>query len=222
MKSQPVRTAVYIVALSPYLTAAVAIALTAAASSSSEPTRLTAQPSLLDIANNKADVIILEELTPQLADALDLNGFKNAFPYQALEPGEYGSGVGIWSRYPITASTRIEGYRLKMVSADIAVPGTHQDTVFVAIHLPGPWPQKVDGSRDEIDRLPATLGEIKNKPTADPSSSPATSTPPTTWPRSAHCSPTDSPTPQSNPVPGSPERSQATRNYRRYWGSITS
>ena len=162
MKSQPVRTAVYIVALSPYLTAAVAIALTAAASSSSEPTRLTAQPSLLDIANNKADVIILEELTPQLADALDLNGFKNAFPYQALEPGEYGSGVGIWSRFPITLSERIEGFRLKMVSADIAIPGAQQDTVFVATHLPAPWPQDTEPWRDEIERLPATIQAIKD------------------------------------------------------------
>ncbi len=123
---------------------------------------------LLDIANHNADVVVLEELTPQLADTLNQTGIKTIFPYQALEPGEYGYGVGIWSRYPITASARIEGYRLKMVSADIAVPGTQQDTVFVAIHLPGPWPQDIDAWREEIERLPTTLGEIKDKANGRP------------------------------------------------------
>ena len=166
-------------------TAAVAIALTAAAIAAELSLFIAATPpqdsaavrvltanlrvgeaepnSLIDIANQNADVVVVQELTRQLADTLDQTGIKATFPYQALEPGEYGHGVGIWSRYPITASSRIDGYRLDMVSADIAVRGTDQDTVFVAVHLPGPWPQEIDGWRDEIDRLPTTLGEIKDK-----------------------------------------------------------
>jgi endonuclease/exonuclease/phosphatase (EEP) superfamily protein YafD len=167
-----------------WLTAALAIALTAVAIAVELPLFAGTNPpngasvrvftanvrmgeanprALLDIANQKADVVILEELTPELADALDQHGIRDTFPYQALEPGEYGAGVGIWSRYPITLSERIEGYRLKMVSAYISIPGTQQDTVFVATHLPGPWPQDIEPWREEIDRLPATLGTIKDE-----------------------------------------------------------
>jgi len=171
-------------------TAAVAIALAAAAIAAELPLFIATTPpanstavrvltanlqvgeadpnTLIDMVNHNADVVVVQELTPQLADTLNRTGIKATFPYQTLEPGEYGYGVGIWSRYPITASTRIQGYRLKMVRADIAVPGTHQDTVFVAIHLPGPWPQNIDGWRDEIDRLPTTLGEIKDKANGRP------------------------------------------------------
>jgi endonuclease/exonuclease/phosphatase (EEP) superfamily protein YafD len=173
-----------------WLTAAIAIALTAAAVAVELPLFIGATPpansttvrvltanlrvgeakpnALIDIANHNADVVVVQELTPRLADTLNQTGIKATFPYQALEPGEYGHGVGIWSRYPITASARIEGYRLTMVSADIAVPGTHQGTVFVAIHLPGPWPQEIDGWRDEIRSLPATLGAIKDKANGRP------------------------------------------------------
>ena len=123
---------------------------------------------LLDIATQKADVVILEELTQQLADALDHGGISQAFPYRALEPGEDGSGVGIWSRFPITYSERIGGYRLGMISADIATPGTPDDTVFLATHLAGPWPQDIGLWREEIHSLRTTLGTIKDQANGGP------------------------------------------------------
>ncbi|MCI4673465.1 endonuclease/exonuclease/phosphatase family protein [Candidatus Mycolicibacterium alkanivorans] len=118
---------------------------------------------LLDIANQNADVVVLEELTAELADALDQTGINNAFRYQTLEPGENGSGVGIWSRFPITLSKRIGGYRLGMLSAYISVPGTQRDAVFVATHLAGPWPQDIEPWREEIHSLPATLNTVKEQ-----------------------------------------------------------
>ena len=168
-----------------WITAAIAIALTAAAVAVELPLFIgTAPPpksiavrvltanlrvgeadpnALIDIANHNADVVVVQELTAQLADTLNQTGIKAAFPYGILQPGQYGSGVGIWSRYPITQSERIEGYRLKMVSADIAIPGTDQDTIFVAVHLAGPWPQDIGAWRDEIRSLPATLKEFKDQ-----------------------------------------------------------
>lgn len=47
-----------------------------------------------------------------------------------------------------------------MVTADIKTPGSAHDTTIVAVHLPGPWPQPIDGWRDEIRQLPNTLAEI--------------------------------------------------------------
>ncbi len=172
-----------------WLTAAVAIALTVAAIAVELPLFTRTAPNqgatvrvftanvreghadpkpLLDIANHKADVVVLEELTPELGDALDRNGIRNTFPYQTLDPGEDGVGVGIWSRFPITSSERIEGYRLKMVSAYITVPGIKKDTVFVATHLAGPWPQDIGPWHEEIQNLRVTLGTITEQAGASP------------------------------------------------------
>lgn len=168
-----------------WLTAGIALALTAAAVAAELPLFLatTAPPeavpvrvltanvrvgqadphAFVDLAAGNADVVAVQELTPELAENLRKSGIADSFPYQALDPGEYGHGVGIWSRYPITASVPIQGYRLKAIRADIAVPGTRQDAVFVNIHLAGPWPQPIDGWREEIDRLPTTLDEIRDR-----------------------------------------------------------
>lgn len=168
-----------------WLTAAIAVTLTAAAVAAELPLFIATTPApattpvrvlsanvrvgqadpraLIELAATNADVVAVQELTPGLADTLDKSGITDTFPYQALDPGEYGHGVGIWSRYPITKSSHIEGYRLKAIRSDIAVPGTSGDTVFVNIHLPGPWPQPIDAWREEIDRLPTTLGEITDQ-----------------------------------------------------------
>ena len=227
-----------------WLTAAVAIALTAAAVAVEVPLFIGPTPppnsiairvftanvqigqadpqAFIDIANRDADVVAVQELTPQLAETLNQSGIKAKFPYQTLEPGEYGHGVGIWSRYPITASSRIEGYRLTMVRADIAIPGAGRDTTLVNVHLPGPWPQAIDGCARRSNASPPPSATSESKPTADPSSSPATSTPPTTWHRSASYSPMGMPMPPNNPAPESPGPSRPTAAGRRASESIAS
>jgi len=59
---------------------------------------------LQDIAKRNADVVILEELTPELADDLNQSGIQNAFPYQTLEPAStalaWASGVASPSHTP--------------------------------------------------------------------------------------------------------------------------
>ena len=228
-----------------WFTAALAIALTAAGIATQLPLFTGTNPpggtdvrvltvnakdghadpkALVDIANANADVVILEELTPELADAIDQNGIEKTFRYQTLEPGEYGHGVGIWSRFPITSSKRIEGYRLEMVSANIAIPGTQQDTVVVATHLAGPYPQEMTAWLEEIDRLPGTLATIKDQANGGAVivGGDFNATPPTTWPRSAICSLTDSPMPQSNRALASPEHFPRTAHCRRSSQSITS
>lgn len=115
---------------------------------------------LLQLATHAADVLVIEELSDGLTATLGDAGITHEFPYQAIEPGDHGAGVGIWSRYPITRSTRIAGYRLTMLTADIKTPGAAQDATVVAVHLPGPWPQPISGWRDELQQLPTTLATI--------------------------------------------------------------
>lgn len=116
--------------------------------------------SLAGIARDHADILMFEELTPELADRLTSVGMDTVFPFRMIEPEPAAGGVGIWSRYPITRSDRIAGYRLGMVSAAVAVPGSDTAALFAATHLVGPWPQPIDGWRHELDQLSETLHQL--------------------------------------------------------------
>ena len=114
---------------------------------------------LAAIARDRTDVLVLQELTPQLASSLTQAGLDSDFPYRALDARPYAAGIGIWSRYPISGSVRIPGYQLGVVRAAIRVPQAAADTVVLAAHLVGPWPQPIDGWRQEIGAFPAAAGE---------------------------------------------------------------
>ena len=43
--------------------------------------------------------------------------------------------MGVYSRYPITESTRIGGYGLGMVNARVRVDGVRQDTSVASVHF---------------------------------------------------------------------------------------
>jgi endonuclease/exonuclease/phosphatase family metal-dependent hydrolase len=127
----------------------------------------TADPhALVSIARDRADVVVLQELTPELRISMGQNGIDVDFPYAELDAQPYAAGVGIWSRYPIVGSRRFAGYQLGMVSASIRVPGAAADTVVVALHLPGPWPQDIGAWRQEWARLPQTLHEMSRSAAA--------------------------------------------------------
>lgn len=112
---------------------------------------------LFALARERADLLVVQELTPELAGELTRSGLESQFPYQAVDAREVAAGVGIWSRYPVTGSSRDSGYRLGMVTASITVPGSSTDTTVLAAHLVGPWPQPIDGWRQELAQLPDTL-----------------------------------------------------------------
>lgn len=115
---------------------------------------------LVAIARDRADLLLVQELTPQLADGLVDKGIDSAFPYKALDARPFAAGVGIWSRYPIVGSRRIPGYRLGMLSATVRVPEAASDAVVVVTHLAGPWPQPIDDWVGEITTLPEALRRI--------------------------------------------------------------
>jgi endonuclease/exonuclease/phosphatase (EEP) superfamily protein YafD len=58
------------------------------------------------------------------------------------------------------ATTRIGGYEMAFVSAQIRVTGISIDPTVVVAHIAGPWPQPIDDWRRDLDRLPVTLLEV--------------------------------------------------------------
>lgn len=113
---------------------------------------------LLRSAREEADVLAVQELTPEEADRLSAAGLDTLFPYRWLDPRAGASGVGLWSRLPLHAAKRIEGYTFGLLSARIRVPGVSVDPTVVVAHIPGPWP--IDGWRRDLDHLPVTLLEV--------------------------------------------------------------
>ena len=116
--------------------------------------------SVVNAARERADVLLLQELTPEQAKNLSANGLDAEFPYRAVDARPFAAGIGIWSRHPIVSSSRDPGYELGLVTARLRVPGSVSDLTVVSLHLVGPWPQPIEPWRREIAALPATLGTI--------------------------------------------------------------
>lgn len=113
---------------------------------------------LVAIAGDRGvDVLVLQELTPELARMLSDNGIDSGLPYRAVDARPSAAGVAIWSRYPIVASRRVPGYQLGVLSAAIRVPKAADDVVVLAAHLAGPVPQPMDRWRHEIGEMAETM-----------------------------------------------------------------
>jgi endonuclease/exonuclease/phosphatase (EEP) superfamily protein YafD len=111
-------------------------------------------------ANASADVLAVQELTPDSVARLSAAGLDKTFPYHALDARPGASGVGMWSRFPIASSERIADFALAMVSARIEVEGVQVDPTVLVAHMAGPWPQPIDDWRGEMKRMQATMSDL--------------------------------------------------------------
>ena len=116
--------------------------------------------SLVATANANADVLAVQELTPESVQRLSAAGLDASFPYHALDARPGASGVGLWSRYPITSSKRIADFELAMVNARIKVEGVQVDPTVLVAHMSGPWPQPIDGWRVDMKHMQSTMSDL--------------------------------------------------------------
>jgi endonuclease/exonuclease/phosphatase (EEP) superfamily protein YafD len=115
---------------------------------------------LVRSARAQADVVAVQELTPGAVDRLSAAGLDATFPYRWIDARGDSRGVGMWSRYPIQAPRRIDGYTMAFISAQVRVTGVSTDPTVVVAHIPGPWPYPIDDWRRDSDQLPVTLSKI--------------------------------------------------------------
>jgi endonuclease/exonuclease/phosphatase (EEP) superfamily protein YafD len=118
---------------------------------------------LVRAARAQADVVAFQELTPRVVDRLSRAGLDATFPYRWLDARGAAGGVGMWSRFPIEAARRIDGYTFAFLTARIRVTGVSTRPTVVVAHLPGPWPYPIDAWRRDLDRSPETLSEVGNQ-----------------------------------------------------------
>jgi endonuclease/exonuclease/phosphatase (EEP) superfamily protein YafD len=116
--------------------------------------------SVVELANASADVLVVQEMTPGVANAMSAAGLEAAFPHRMIDPRWGAEGIGIWSRHPIVASAPVAGYQLPMLSARIRVPGVKVDPIVLAVHLAAPWVQPLHWFREDIERFPQTLAAL--------------------------------------------------------------
>lgn len=113
-----------------------------------------------ELARTTADLLVVQELTPDAAAGLSSAGLDDTFGHSVLQPGERAAGIGVWSRYPIVDSALIDGYQMPMLRARIQVPGVMFAPTVLAVHLAAPWVQPLHHFRDDLARFPATLREV--------------------------------------------------------------
>ncbi|OBG86499.1 endonuclease [Mycobacterium sp. E802] len=115
---------------------------------------------LVKLAEAQADILAFQELTPREVERLSVSGLDTVFRYRWLDARHGASGVGLWSRFPLHDKKNIAGYSMAFVAARLHVAGVSIDPSVLVVHLPGPWPQAIDGWRQDIDHLPTTLNEV--------------------------------------------------------------
>lgn len=116
--------------------------------------------SIAELAADHADILLVQELTPEAAEALSAAGTERNFPYHALDARPHAAGVGVYSRYPISDSTRIGGFQLALVSARVRVEGVPREATVASVHFAAPWPQPIDGWHSDFAAFPRTLADF--------------------------------------------------------------
>jgi endonuclease/exonuclease/phosphatase (EEP) superfamily protein YafD len=118
---------------------------------------------LVAAAREHADVVVVQELTPQAATLLTDAGMDAAFPHRALYPRDVASGIGLWSRHPVRDAGLITGFVMPFGSARLQISGVAIDPTIVVAHVTGPWPQSIEGWRADVARLPATMTDAAGR-----------------------------------------------------------
>jgi endonuclease/exonuclease/phosphatase (EEP) superfamily protein YafD len=115
---------------------------------------------VVSIARAHADILAVQELTPEKADLMSAAGLDAAFPFRALRACDGPAGVGIWSRYPISSSDADGDFWLGLVMARAHIPGVRAEATIVVTHLSAPWPEPIAGWRADLDRMAKTLPQF--------------------------------------------------------------
>ncbi|WP_062076965.1 endonuclease/exonuclease/phosphatase family protein [Demequina globuliformis] len=103
------------------------------------------------VKNHGVDLLALQELTPEAADALAEAGLSTHLPYSAAFPEPGYVGVGLWSRLALESAESVDGFTSHLVRAGVA---TEQGPLTVlAPHPAAPGPFSTDAWRADTEAL---------------------------------------------------------------------
>lgn len=96
-----------------------------------------------EVLHQKADIVVLQEVTPPHLRRLERRGLGDTLFERAVWPNNAHSGLGVWSRFPLSD---IQWFYLAgelQVKAWVALPNGMQLRVY-GVHAPSPVPNKID------------------------------------------------------------------------------
>lgn len=121
----------------------------------------------LELAASSADVITVSELTAEAVERLTEAGIRKTFPYSILLARPGAEGMGLWSRYPLTALAPSK-YGNNFIAARVRVPGVRDDPVVASVHLMSPlaagantfaqWNHRITAAKAEFADYAETAG----------------------------------------------------------------
>lgn len=91
------------------------------------------------VRDENADLLTVEELTPQALSRLHAAGISAELGYEYTAADSGGRGAGVFSRTAPRDGVLLDGHTLNNVRAVTAVPGVGDVTIY-AVHLLAPWP----------------------------------------------------------------------------------
>jgi endonuclease/exonuclease/phosphatase (EEP) superfamily protein YafD len=115
---------------------------------------------VVSLAREHADILAVQELTPEKADQISAAGIGEILPYRVLRTREGPAGVGIWSRYPMTPGADYDEFWLGLITARVRITGVPAEATVVTTHMSAPWPEPIRGWREDLARLATVLNEI--------------------------------------------------------------
>jgi endonuclease/exonuclease/phosphatase (EEP) superfamily protein YafD len=106
------------------------------------------------VRSQRADVLAVEELTPELDRALARAGLAELMPHRVSMPRPRGRGVGLFSRRPLARLAGPSGLHNPVPAGILSLPGAPPAEVY-AVHTMAPFSSAgVAGGRRDMRRLP--------------------------------------------------------------------
>jgi endonuclease/exonuclease/phosphatase (EEP) superfamily protein YafD len=109
------------------------------------------------IASRNADVVTVSELTPKAVENFEHAGIASEFPHTVLNPRPGAGGIGLYSRFPITAVSPGKPQDYSMAAARVDVPGVRFDPLVASVHITSP----VASKRNTVDQWRIGIGAVK-------------------------------------------------------------
>lgn len=115
------------------------------------------------LRTHDADVVAVEELTDDAVRRLRDAGIDELLPEQFLAPVRSGGGgTGIYSRFPLHAPERLDGFSMANLTAELRV-GDDMSVLFAAVHPTPPYPMPAWRWATEMERLADVLDDRQTR-----------------------------------------------------------
>jgi endonuclease/exonuclease/phosphatase (EEP) superfamily protein YafD len=108
------------------------------------------------VSRSEVTVLAVQELTPDEVQALTDAGIETYLPISYVRPADDFGGIGVWSKYPMTAKG-LSGFVANTIQATVTAPSG--DINLIAVHIAAPGLTDHTTWRDDMTRLEHTLAQ---------------------------------------------------------------